>query len=341
MPINLYKRLSNKAKESEVASDVRQYMDRYRTGKREEWEDKNQAFSDFTVLYYNLVTDFYEYGWGKSFHFAPRGPGESFKSSLVRHERRLADALGLRPGMVAADLGCGIGGPLIEIARYSGARIVGVNINDYQLRRARLLTEKAGLNHLVEFMHCDFLNVDAADESFDAIYSIEATCCAPDKLSIYSEVFRLLKPGAYFANYEYCLTERFDAENPLHQRIKADIELGGGLLEIDSMTTVDDALETVGFEVLETRDLALQNGPSVPWYQPLAGSGISFASFRSSRIGRWVTTNLLKAMEALHIAPKGAAHVAETLNRCASAMTEAGRLGIFTPMYFIRARKSG
>ena len=22
--------------------------------------------------YYNLVTDFYEYGWGKSFHFARR-----------------------------------------------------------------------------------------------------------------------------------------------------------------------------------------------------------------------------------------------------------------------------
>ena len=268
MPINLSKRLSNKAKESEVASDVRQYMDRYRTGKREEWKDKNQAFSDFTVLYYNLVTDFYEYGWGKSFHFAPREPGESFKSSLVRHERRLVNALGLKTGMVAADLGCGIGGPLIEIARYSGARIVGVNINDYQLRRARLLTEKAGLNHLVEFMHCDFLKVDAVDESFDAIYSIESTCCAPDKLSIYSEVFRLLKPGASFANYEYCLTDRFDTENPIHQRIKADIELGGGLLEIDSMTTVDDALETVGFEVLETRDLAVQNGPSIPWYQP-------------------------------------------------------------------------
>ena len=247
--------------------------------------------------------------------------------------------LGLRPGMVAADLGCGIGGPLLEIARFSGAKIVGVNSNAHQLERARRLTEEAGLTHLAEFLHCDFLHVDALDESFDAVYAIEATCCAPDKLSIYGEVYRLLKPGGCFANYEYCLTDRFDPQDPLHLRIKSDIELGGGLLEIDERQTVDDALQAVGFELLETRDLAVQSAPSIPWYQPLAGSGFSFASFRSSRIGRWVTNASLRVLETLHIAPRGSAHVAQTLNLCAAAMVEAGRLGIFTPMYFIHARK--
>ena len=105
--------------------------------------------------------------------------------------------------------------------------------------------------------------------------------------------FRLLKPGARFGAYEYCMTDRFDPHNPLHLRLKADIELGGGLLNIDDRETVDNALRSVGFEVLER----------------------------------------------LHIAPQGAAHVAETLNLCAVAMAEAGRLGIFTPMYFIHARK--
>ena len=27
----------------------------------------------------SLITDFYEYGWGQSFHFAPRNRGESFE----------------------------------------------------------------------------------------------------------------------------------------------------------------------------------------------------------------------------------------------------------------------
>ena len=66
----------------------------------------------------------------------PALPGESFKESLARHERFMSQALGLGPEMVVADIGCGVGGPLMEIARTSGARIVGINSNGYQLERA-------------------------------------------------------------------------------------------------------------------------------------------------------------------------------------------------------------
>lgn len=183
------------------------------------------------------------------------------------------------------------------------------------------------------------MDVDAPDNSFDAAYSIEATCCAPDKTSIYGEVFRLLKPGSQFAAYEYCMTDRFDPQDPHHLQVKADIQLGGGLPVIDDCDTVDRALRSVGFDVLETLDLSRQAGPSIPWYQPLVGSGLSLASFRSSRIGRSVTHNTLRILEGLRIAPQSTVRVATTLNLCAAAMVEAGRLGIFTPMYFIHARK--
>ena len=253
----------------------------------------------------------------------------------------MADALDLKPGMVVADLGCGVGGPLLEIARHCGARIVGVNTNAYQLEHARRFAEEAGLAHLAEFMLCDFLHVDVPDESFDAVYSIEASAHAPDKVSIYGEAFRLLKPGGHFGVYEYIMTERFDPHDPNHARIKADIQLGGAMLVIDDRQTVDDAFRLVGFEVLEARDLAIQPGPSIPWYQPLAGSGLSFASFRSTAVGRWITTSTLRVLEAVHLAPQGSVRVAETLNLCAQAMVDAGRLGIFTPMYFVHARKPG
>ena len=231
---------------------------------------RSSTISTMTWLQISMSTD----GAGL-FTVAPRVPGESLEASLTRHELHLARVLGLKPEMVVADLGCGIGGPLLEIARFSGAKVVGINSNGYQLERARKLTEEANLTHLVDFLHCDFLQVDAPDSSFDAIFAIEATCLAPDKPSIYGEALRLLKPGARFGAYEYCMTDRFDPHNPLHLRLKADIELGGGLLNIDDRETVDNALRSVGFEVLETRDLSVQTGPSIPWYQPLAGSGIS------------------------------------------------------------------
>ena len=339
MSVKLFKILKNMQRTSGVSPAIREYEDRFRNAKRGGLENRRSDYKQFTNLYYDLVTDFYEYGWGRSFHFAPRVPGESFKASLARHEHYLAHMLGLKPGMVVADLGCGVGGSLLEIVRFSGAKVVGVNSNAYQLERARELTEEAGLTHLAEYMHCDFLHVDAPDDSFDAVYAIEATCCAPDKLSVYGEAFRLLKPGACFGVYEFCLTDRFNAEDPLHLQIKADIELGGGLLEIDDRQTIDSALQSVGFQVLETGDLSVQAGPSIPWYQPLIGSGFSLAGFRRSRIGRWVTHNSLRVLESIHIAPQGTVRVSKTLNLCAMAMAEAGRLGIFTPMYFLHARK--
>ena len=63
------------------------------------------------------------------------------------------------------------------------------------------------------------------------------------------------------------------------------------------------------------------------------------ASLRSSRVGRWVTHTSLKTLEGIRVAPKGSAKMAATLNLWADAMVQAGRLGIFTPMYFIHARK--
>ncbi len=331
--------LRDRRRTDRAAPTMREHEDRYRNVKRGGLESRRSDYETINNLYQDVVTDFYEFGWGRSFHFAPRVPGESFKASLARHEHYLAHVLGLRPGMVVADLGCGIGGPLIEIARFSGAKIVGINSNTYQIERARTLTEAAGLTHLAEYMHCDFVNVDAPDNSFDAIYSIESTCLAPDKPSVYAEALRLLKPGGCFANYEYCMTDRFDPSDSHHLQLKADIEFGGGVLDIDNRETVDDALRTVGFEVLETRDLAVPTGPAIPWYQTLLGSGLSLAAFRSSRIGRWATANLLEALEAIQIVPQGSAHVSQSLSLCADAMVEAGRIGIFTPMYFLHARK--
>ena len=141
------------------------------------------------------MTLFFEYGWGQSFHFAPRGTNESFAASLARHEHYVAQRLGLEPRVTAVDLGCGVGGPLIEIARFSGARIVGANNNALQLERAARWSEAAGLSHLADWLKCDFKQVDAPGASFDAAYSIEATRCAPDKAGVYGEAFRLLRPG--------------------------------------------------------------------------------------------------------------------------------------------------
>lgn len=43
------------------------------------------------------------------------------------------------------------------------------------------------------------MELDFEENTFDGVYAIEATCHTNDKVAVYSEAFRVLKPGAYFA----------------------------------------------------------------------------------------------------------------------------------------------
>ena len=92
--------------------DTADTLSRYRRSQKRSKEDYARMVEGF----YDLITDFYEYGWGQSFHFAPGKDGTSFEESIADHQHLLGEALGLRPGMKVLDIGCGVGGPQRVIA---------------------------------------------------------------------------------------------------------------------------------------------------------------------------------------------------------------------------------
>ena len=107
--------------------------------------------------YYNLATDLYEYGWGQSFHFCRFSLGEPFYQAIARHEHYLAHSIGIKEGMKVLDVGCGVGGPAREIAKFTGAHITGLNNNDYQIERATHYAFKEGLSNQLKFVKGDFM----------------------------------------------------------------------------------------------------------------------------------------------------------------------------------------
>jgi len=303
-------------------------------------DDRKANYTRMVNDYYDLATDFYEYGWGQSFHFAPRHRGESFEASIARHEFFLAARLGLRAGMTAVDLGCGVGGPMRAIARFSGASVVGINNNEYQIRRGEKHTRAAGLEDRCRFVKADFMALPLAEASMDAAYTIEASCHAPDKLALFKEIARVLRPGAAFAGYEWCLTDRYDANSAEHRAIKKGIEEGDALPDIWPTGEVISALRGAGLEVLESRDLAVDVGTGMPWYQPLAGQW-SPSGFKRTPPGRWLTNKMVRTLEWMRVAPRGSTAVSDFLNVGADALVLGGETGIFTPMFFFHARKPG
>ena len=121
---------------------------------------RNMSYQTLVNSYYELATLFYEWGWGQSFHFAYQLLGEKFQEAIRRHEYYLAGRLGVSAGKhiflsrrtkysnsvvrivrflifkswkigdKVFDCGCGIGGPMRNIAKFTNATITGVTLNE-------------------------------------------------------------------------------------------------------------------------------------------------------------------------------------------------------------------
>jgi len=302
-------------------------------------EQRKKNASSNAETYYNLATDFYEYGWGQCFHFAMSFKGEPFKASLQRHEYYLSSKMGLKAGDVVLDVGCGVGGPQRNIARFSGAKVVGVNYNQYQVDRALKLNGDAKLSHLTDVVRGDFMKLPFEDASFDHCYAIEATCHAADRVGCYGQMHRVLKPGGYFALYEWGMTDKYDEKNETHQKLKHGIEEGNALPTLARNSAIVECAKKAGFEVLEVSDIAVdakKNGYSVDWHQPLKGG---WSNIPGTKVGRWLTHKMVTVFEFLKIAPKGTVQTSAMLCSTADDLVASADLGIFTPMLFILCRK--
>ncbi|KAK7690739.1 hypothetical protein QCA50_005838 [Cerrena zonata] len=221
-------------------------------------ENRRENYTDVVNGYYDAATLLYEYAWSSSFHFSRFYKGEGFTAALARHEHYLAAQMNLRPGMRVLDVGCGVGGPARQIARFADVNIVGLNNNHYQISRAIKHTQNAGLEGQVKYVEGDFMKLSEYfdENTFDAVYAIESTIHAPSWETVYGEIKKVLKPGGVFGVYEWGLTDRWNPDNPEHRALARQMEISNGIPEMRPLRDVRKALDAVGFEVLHEEDLA-------------------------------------------------------------------------------------
>ena len=118
---------------------------------------------------------------------------------LTTEEWRAAlDRLQLGPGSRTLDVACGSGGPALELARTTGAAVVGV---DRTARRSRGRTSGHGAT-VSECSPASSTPIQArplpfADDSFDAVTCIDAICHVPNRFAVLREWHRVLKRGGH------------------------------------------------------------------------------------------------------------------------------------------------
>ena len=133
--VDILKKFSVQEKKRAINVDswIGQYNDLHDDSKTD-LADRNMSYTTLVNAYYELATLFYEWGWGQSFHFAYQLKGETFNTAIARHEYFLAGKLGVKKGDKVLDVGCGIGGPMRNIARFTRADITGVTLNEVSIR---------------------------------------------------------------------------------------------------------------------------------------------------------------------------------------------------------------
>jgi len=306
---------------------------------------RRDEYATLTRHYYNLATDLYEYGWAQSFHFCRFSKNEPFRQALARHEHYLALKMNIQENQRVLDVGCGVGGPAREIVKFTGANIMGLNNNDYQIERATNYAAKEGLAHKLSFTKGDFMQMSFPDNSFDAVYAIEATVHAPSLEGIYSEIFRVLKPGGVFGVYEWLMTDKYDNDNPHHREIRLGIEQGDGISNMEKIEVALDAIKAAGFQLEHNEDLA-DRPDEYPWYWPLSGDLKYMQSIwdfptlvRMTHWGRGLVHRFVGMLETVRLAPRGTQKTADSLALAADCLVAGGKEKLFTPMYLMVARK--
>src|SRR5262249_55548766 len=122
-------------------------------------QQRKTCYRTMVQTYFERVTDTYREKWSDSFHFAVFAGDETLEDALLATEKRIADEGKLGPGQRVLDIGCGVGGPALNIAAYSKAHVTGVNIVARQVEIARQRASERGLDDLTHFEVADAMSV--------------------------------------------------------------------------------------------------------------------------------------------------------------------------------------
>ena len=112
--------------------------------------------------------------------------------------RRIARELRVGPGDAFIDLGCGQGGPGLWVARETGAAVVGIDVAEVGIARARERARELGLADRARFEVADIVATGLPDASFDGAMSVDVLWAVADKAGAIREIARILKPGGRF-----------------------------------------------------------------------------------------------------------------------------------------------
>ena len=149
--------------------------------------------------HYDLVTPFYWLLWGRHIHHGLWDGQESPAQAQQQLTDTLVREAGIRGGEAVLDVGCGMGGSAIHLARNLGCRVQGITLSPLQRFWASSAARWNRVASSTHFRCVDAEQVDFSPESFDVVWSIECTEHLYDKERFFQRAAAWLRPGGRMA----------------------------------------------------------------------------------------------------------------------------------------------
>ncbi|HQR10289.1 MAG TPA: class I SAM-dependent methyltransferase [Casimicrobiaceae bacterium] len=130
------------------------------------------------------------------------GALDHFHTGGLRASHELQDLAQIRGEDRVLDIGAGLAGPARMLASTLGCRVDCVEMSSDFCAGAKLLNRLTGLDDRIEVHQCSALDVPFHDNSFDVAWMQNVGMNIADKRKLYSEIWRVLKPGGRFAFQE-------------------------------------------------------------------------------------------------------------------------------------------
>ncbi|MEY8211982.1 MAG: class I SAM-dependent methyltransferase [Gammaproteobacteria bacterium] len=167
----------------------------------------------------------------------------------------LIDQLNFSEEHHVLDVGCGLGGASRYVATKFKSRVSGVDLTPEYIETGKVLCDWLNLDGDITLEHGSALSMPFQDNMFDGGYMLHVGMNIEDKSSLFSEIYRVLKPGASFGVYDIMRQEDGELLYPVPWATES---------KISKLSTPDQykgALSNAGFEFSEEsnrRDFALE-----------------------------------------------------------------------------------
>lgn len=147
----------------------------------------------------------------------------------------------IKEGDTVVDLGSGAGNDAFVARKLTGenGKVIGVDFTDAMIVKSRQHAEKLGFNN-VEFRHGDIEDIPITSNAANVIVSNCVLNLVPNKHKVFSEVYRVLKPGGHFSISDIVV----EGELPAKWKEVAELYAGcisGAIQKKDYLSIIDEA----------------------------------------------------------------------------------------------------